>query len=283
MARARGTRGRAVVAVVRAIVAVVSATAARANEEFVACRDAREQAPIDVSATAAMGAMASETWKRAMVNDVRGMVLVNVHFHVPAEHRSEGEYSTREVSETGFSCDEDATPRTDGEASSDAFAHCENVALGDTVELHWVYSTGGERGAEISDGLGSAFATQRNPLIVVRAQVFRVTNGGDGAYDDDAKSLLSGWNASIVTDALQYIGSTTGSKYDSIDKCSPYAVTWHVDRKCHDISARKIDEMCGEMKRTYSMTEDIRAHESRELVPSRLMTSETRPLESPFF
>ncbi len=55
--------------------------------------------------------------------------------------------------------------------------------------------------------------------------------------NDDSKTYthnLSTHNAfnMLAKDAIMYTGSTTGVKFNNL-MCSPYQVSWHVDRKCH--------------------------------------------------
>jgi len=68
-------------------------------------------------------------------------------------------------------------------------------------------------------------------------------------------------------DVAIYTGSTTGEKFSN-EVCSQYApLTWHVDRKCHMISASSFDKLCYDMKmQRDDMSDDLHAHGSRELV-----------------
>jgi hypothetical protein len=256
-----------------------------ARAAFVACSDAGTQSPADVS-EGALASGASILPTNAILRNVSLMTLANVHYHSPAEHRSQGEFSTPNASESGFACDDasDATGTarvvaTNGDDVSDAryaFSFCQDVAVGDTIELHWVYSTGAAR-TGVSDGLSGAFATQNNPYVVVRAQVFKITNNPS----DDVADLLVSWNTTLVSDAVRYVGSTTGDKYDNVDRCSPFLVIWHVDRECHRVSARSLDEMCRVMKDN-GLSDDLKAHAARQLVPSSL-TASALSLSSTFY
>ena len=250
---------------------------------FAPCADAGTQSPADVS-EGALASGASILPPNEILRNVSLMTLANVHYHSPAEHRSQGEFSTPNASEYGFACDDagDATGTarvvaTNGDDVSDArytFSFCQDVAVDDTIEMHWVYSTGA---AGVSDGLSGAFAKQNNPYVVVRAQVFKVTNNPS----DDVADLFSSWNATMVSDAVRYVGSTTGDKYDNVDRCSPFLVIWHVDRECHRVSARSLDEMCRVMKDN-GLSDDLKAHAARQLVPSSL-TSPTLTLSPTFY
>jgi len=66
-------------------------------------------------------------------------------------------------------------------------------------------------------------------------------------------------------EVVMYPGSTTGTSYNNL-VCSPYAITWHVDKRCHRVSAEAFDNMCRMMREQYSMEADLYPHGSRELV-----------------
>jgi hypothetical protein len=138
------------------------------------------------------------------------------------------------------------------------FKYCVETEVGGTYELHWVYSSGG---TSVGDGLGGAFSREANPLVVVQAQVFVVVN--DDAYTQNM--FIGSWVEDLATDGVKYLGSTTGTKYDN-EVCSPYMVSWHVDRKCHLIAASTMDAMCHDMAQLYDMHADVETHASRVLV-----------------
>jgi hypothetical protein len=151
-----------------------------------------------------------------------------------------------------------------------AFKHCVDTEVGMTYELHWVYSSGG---TSVGDGLGGAFAREANPLVVVQAQVFVVVN--DDAYTQEM--FMGSWSEDLVTDGVKYLGSTTGGKYDN-EVCSPYLVSWHVDRQCHMIAASTMDAMCHDMAELYDMHVDVEAHASRIIVAPELAAKDTYEL-----
>ena len=66
--------------------------------------------------------------------------------------------------------------------------------------------------------------------------------------------------------------STIGTKYDN-KQCSPYEVSWHVDRDCCDLSAKVLDETCRQMEEL-GMEADLEPHGSRELVSKELAAKE---------
>lgn len=252
----------------------------------VACATAQPQSPKDVSSVS----YGTKTAQAKVYNEGIGALKhVNTHYHLGAEHKSiTGEYDTAHVTTTtarkllnagtveyGFYCDTTVNALTVSDVAPYAFQHCTNTEVGQTYELHYVYSSGG---TGISDGLGGAFALQANPTVIVRAQVYVVTNNDA----DDVADLMSGWNASkidtnvgvsAVSDAVTYSGSTTGRSYNNDDACSPYQITWQVDRKCRKVSAKSFDAMCYKMKTDYGMSADTEPHASRDLVIASLSSS----------
>ena len=132
------------------------------------CSEAEPQSPRDVTA-GYVGAKPSRLPSSAIVTRVDTMALVNVHFHLGAEHRSEGEYDLLKppaddsearrrlrrlldsgdpaspLGTHGFYCDQSpgyVEKQDAGGFGEYAFEHCENVEVGQTYEVHWVYSTG---------------------------------------------------------------------------------------------------------------------------------------------
>ena len=68
-----------------------------------------------------------------------------------------------------------------------------------------------------------------NPMIVVQGQIFQIVNGA--ATVDD---MLHGWTVVGHDNSVMYPGSTTGQSHDN-EVCSPYSITWHVDKDCHQV------------------------------------------------
>jgi hypothetical protein len=112
-----------------------------------------------------------------------------------------------------------------------------NVRPGDTIEVHWVYSSCDVKPGE---GLGSCLTDScKDPLLRVEARVFLVVNDPsaidfqDYAYAGppaqgrhQAKALPSGTGQPVV-----FRGSTTGPSYTQ-STCSPVKVTWSVRPQC---------------------------------------------------
>ena len=113
--------------------------------------------------------------------------------------------------------------------------------------------------------------------VVVNALVIHIINSAADAYSfDDLKSswdIASKNGVQVVThdntNSFMYAGSTTGSSFNN-DVCSPYAITWHVDPRCHLVSAASMDKMCEQLK-AEGVT-DVSSHNSRELVSVEIST-----------
>lgn len=233
------------------------------------------------------------------------MPHVNTHFHLGAEHRSAGAYDLEPPKERladwkagtgprpGFFCPR--LPPVQAETSAEQllepydFQYCKDMRVGETYEVHWVYSTGGDVEKAMKEGLGGAFAREVNPMVIVQAQVFVVVNSDDPEFHEG--SLEKEWNITRLppiasTDqckkpatkhldfcqggyAVSYVGSTTGSGFDNDKLCSPYLVSWMVDPTCNYISAKAFDEtMCKKLlEHGFNPdSDDLGPHGSRELV-----------------
>eukprot|EP00490_Sorites_sp_Unknown_P017687 CAMPEP_0114671676 /NCGR_PEP_ID=MMETSP0191-20121206/41534_1 /TAXON_ID=126664 /ORGANISM="Sorites sp." /LENGTH=379 /DNA_ID=CAMNT_0001932033 /DNA_START=45 /DNA_END=1184 /DNA_ORIENTATION=- len=249
-----------------------------------ACSMAEPQTPRDLST----GATGSMTPKAATLNDAQAefLPLVNVHFHYGAEHKSDS-YNNGTLSAAydaassgrrlasnprpGWMCPSDTL--TSAQTTPYTFQYCHGVEVGKSYEVHYVHSsagmdadaTDGVNADDLADGLGGA-ANNRgllNPMVVVQGQVYQIVAGGPSVDD-----LLHGWTVVGHQNSVMYPGSTTGQSWDN-SVCSPYAITWHVDLECHQVSPESFDNLCKMMKETYSMDSDLHPHGSRILVDSQ--------------
>lgn len=170
------------------------------------------------------------------------------------------------------------------------FKYCKDMKVGETYEVHWPHSEMGacntpdqyqtpfydgvlcRLGKEAFPGKG-AFGLGKvgdtndvNGLpgqIGVQAQVFTIVNDEAYYYPDLMRGMIvdgSTKGAHITA----YTGSTTGTSRNN-EVCSKYGpITWHVDRKCHLISASSFDKMCMDMKSQLDdMSDDFHAHGAR--------------------
>jgi len=233
--------------------------------------------------------------KAATLNDAQAqqLPLTNVHFHLGAEHKSEA-YNNGTLSEIYDKKKDSAgeagdiySPRpgwmcpiadlTAEQMKPYEFKYCkDHVQVGMSYEVHFVHSSAGYDKPEtagvgleyINDGLGGAAngRGQLNPMIVVEGQIFQIVNGGPMSKGP----IADGWRVTGVENAVMYPGSTTGTKFDN-EVCSPYAITWHVDLECHQISPESFDEMCQEMSERYGLVKDLSAQGSRILVDPKFV------------
>jgi len=239
------------------------------------------------------------------------MCPVNVHWHLGAEHRSQGEFD-----EDGKSPHIGGTPlegETLGDARTDAghgvrygfachhynaddvkfttpyaWKHCEHMHVGETYEVHWPHSSLGACGTVNQyqspfydgvfchyDGAGAHAGLTHQDIannIGVESQVFTIVNDEHFFYPDLIRGMMVGGD--FGANVGKYTGSTTGTSRDNT-VCSSYKpITWQVDRKCHLISASSFDKMCADMKQQNDdMSGDIHPHGARELVATNLTAS----------
>ena len=237
-----------------------------------------------------------------------GLCPVNVHWHLGAEHRSEGEF------------DEDGTGPSDSHrkllagsevrlggrcyhyAASDPrfttpynWEHCVDMKVGETYEVHWPHSAFGacntpnqyqtpfydgvfcamdeDTAASIgSSAEGDVELVSTHTQIGVQSQTFTIINDEDYYYPDLFRGMIV--EGERGTEITGYTGSTTGTSRSN-EVCSAYGpITWHVDRKCHLISASSFDKMCADMKtQRDDMSGDFYAHGSREVVAADLVAN----------
>jgi hypothetical protein len=229
------------------------------------------------------------------VQAVNKLEHVNLHFHLGAEHYSEGEYHLDHTdADAGFRpsdghCDHpprpgyfcNASKYSESQLKEYDWQYCKDTKVGNTYEFHWVFSTGSagrvhkdaETGEpiDIEDGLSGAFQYSANPTIIGRAQVCTIVNSDDRTVDHD---FYTEWKQPGDGEIVQYVGSTTGPSYandvssDVGKGCSPIEVSWHVDTKCCTLSAQSMDNMCKRMKAD-DLRNDLFPHSTRELVADR--------------
>ena len=220
-----------------------------------------------------------------------GLCPVNVHWHLGAEHKSDGQFddagkgpataSGRKLlagSEVrlGLRCklyDEKQAMFT----KEYKWQHCVGMKVGETYEVHWPHSAAGACGTPYqyqspfydgvfcNDGIISLSPLNTYQKIGVQAQVFTIVNDENYYYPDLMRGMIV--DGVRGQDIAKYTGSTTGtSRSNTI--CSKYTpITWQVDRKCHLISASTFDKMCADMKaQADDMSDDLHAHGAREIV-----------------
>lgn len=151
--------------------------------------------------------------------------------------------------------------------------HCKDMTVGQTYEVHWPHSQAGAcntpnqyqtpfyDGVFCKDGVITDGASQ----VGVQSQTFVVVNDESYYYPDLIRGMIV--DGEFGSDVAMYTGSSTGTKRDNYI-CSPYSpISWHVDRKCHLISASTFDKLCADMKaQRDDMSDDLHPHGSRQLV-----------------
>lgn len=205
--------------------------------------------------------------------------LCNLHFHVNTEHKSE-DYSIyagegRNGLGGGYRCGDSKT-LTERELTEPEQNYCKEVKPGDTIEVHWVYTSCETKPAK---GLNSCFSGSCiNPNLRVESQVFIVVNDPSAlnftkfTYEGNmidgyhqAKSLPEN-----TGDPVEYVGSTTGSKYTE-KKCSPYQGTWSVRPKCAKLDINSLSKWCKS-----NIFKEDHAHGVRKLVTNPKLLGKIR-------
>ena len=175
------------------------------------------------------------------------MNLCNIHTHTNAEHKGPGFALFAGAGKYGgYKCNgsESLSPAELEDPANDHGAF-HGIKPGDTIEVHWVYTSCDVTPGE---GLGSCLSDAcANPQLRVEAQVFLVVNNPNAldfnnfAYGGNvvnglhqAKSLPNGTGNPVV-----FAGSTTGPKYTQ-SACSPLQVTWSVRPNCAKIDVNPL-------------------------------------------
>jgi hypothetical protein len=230
------SRGAAALVLLSA--AVLPASAAQICQGFGA------QTPRDISSLAGTNPHTFEPAPPA-----EKMNLCNIHTHTPAEHKGPGfSLSAGEGEHGGYRCN--ATDKlTEAELEDPAEGHggFHGVAPGDSIEVHWVYTT-----CDVvpGEGLGACMTeTCADPSLRVESQVFLVVNDQAALDFDDFSyggNMLDGlhqpWALPSGTgDPVVFAGSTTGPRYSEA-VCSPYQVTWSVRPECARLDISSLHE-----------------------------------------
>lgn len=216
------------------------------------CEIAGPQTPRDIANKAGNR---RATWPLALPST--SMNLCNIHFHVNAEHKGPGfSIDAGRGEHGGFKCNAtaDLTPAElkDDEPRVGHGGACHGVKSGDTIEVHWVFSS-----CNVTPGQGLNACSSpscANPVLRVEAQVFLVVNDagsveksmkfGDFDYSGAPEAGLHQPKALPETSTpVEFRGSTTGPKYTET-ACSPLQATWSVRPQCAKLSIRSLQEWC---------------------------------------
>lgn len=178
------------------------------------------------------------------------MNLCNIHFHENAEHKG-GQFTT--YAGNGDGAGAGTGFRYDGTLSEAELAplgrtigegQYGDLAPGDTIELHYVYTT-----ADVTPGptLGACLSeAMANPQLRVEGQVYVLVNDENAADFGELNtvSVVDGLHqaVNIPTDTgtpITYEGSTTGPDYN--EKGSPLLVSWSVRPDVKKVSITSVE------------------------------------------
>jgi hypothetical protein len=226
------------------------------------CQGFGPQTPRDITQTAGLN-----TSSVSIAPSADDLNLCNIHTHTNAEHKGPGfTVFAGDGDHGGFQCNETAE-LSEAELKEPASSAFEDVKPGDTIEVHWVYSScnvtpGKGLGACLSDACA-------NPQLRVEAQVFLVVNDPDAlnfldfAYEGNIvngrhqpKALPEGTGTPVT-----FIGSTTGPSYTQ-SVCSPLQVTWSVKPQCAKLDINSLNAWAEQG----NVFEEDHSHGIRQLV-----------------
>ena len=228
------------------------------------CRGYGPQAPRDIAST---GGRNQRVFSPAP--EAAALNLCNIHAHRHAEHKGPGfSVFAGDGLHGGFRCNQTETLSA-AELENPAGGHgaFENVAPGDSIEVHWVYSSCDVApGRSLRACLGDNCA---NPQLRVESQVFFLVNDPaaldfaefvhaghvvDGRHQP--KALPSGTGQPVI-----FPGSTTGPDF-SQSVCSPLQVTWSVRPNCARLDINSLHAWAA----AGNVFEETEAHGVRPLV-----------------
>ena len=207
------------------------------------------------------------------------MNLCNIHFHTQAEHKGPGYSISAGAGEHGgFRCSGTGKlTKAELDDPTGGNGACHNVKPGDTVEVHWVYTS-----CDTQPGKGlDACVTEQcaNPQLRVEAQVFLVVNDARAIdfrlfdYNGNSTNALHQPKALPTRTGTPVVfrGSTTGPEYTE-EKCSPLQVTWSVRPACAKVSEASLNAWC-----EHNVFGEDQAHGVRQQTYSR-QSGASRPL-----
>ena len=213
-----------------------------------ACADYGPQAPRDIDRN--NGASLVDYGPTPNTNQ---MNLCNIHLHKNAEHKASA-YSLLSKDDSkdgiggGYECALSKT-LSSKELKKPRVNHCKNLQPGDTVEVHWVFTS---CDVDPGPGLGSCLSDAcANPTLKVEAQVYTLVN--DKNAIDFMELAYQGHKhnnrphpKSLPDDTgmpVNYLGSTTGPSYNATT-CSPLQVHWSVRPQCAKLDINSLSQWC---------------------------------------
>ena len=236
------------------------------------CEGYGPQTPRDIASPAGHN---SRIW--TLAPKPQQMNLCNIHTHTNAEHKGPGfSVYAGDGKFGGYRCNETAALTAEELADPwDGKGPFGNVKPGDTIEVHWVYTS-----CDLSpgEGLGSCMSPAcSNPELRVEAQAFLLVNDPEAldfrAFDyagapahglHQPKALPSGTGRPVV-----FAGSTTGPSF-SQEKCSPLQVTWSVRPYCARLDVNSLHAWA----QSTNVFKEVESHGVRPLVTAPELLSE---------
>lgn len=198
------------------------------------------------------------------------MNLCNIHFHNAAEHRG-GEFTTPD-NKGGFRYSGSISA---SEATPLPSPACKNVQAGDTIEVHFVFST-----AQVTPGptLGACLSEAlQNPQLRVEAQVMLMVNDATAANFQELVAIgeRQGYQQALNIPEnqgipVEYAGSTTGPQYN--EKGSPLQVSWRVRPKVLKVDIKSLGDWCAG-----NVFNEDHGHGVRNLIRAPELLSEIAP------
>jgi len=207
--------------------------------------------------------------------DYQQMNLCNIHFHENAEHKG-GDFTLYAGNGdghgygTGYQYNGKLTQAelTPVEVAKNAHG---SLVPGDTIEVHYVYST-----ADVTPGPTLAACLSKatsNPQLRVEAQVFVLVNDTHAlnfvslTENAEKQGYQQALNIPAVTPkTVEYIGSTTGPGYN--EKGSPFQVTWSVRPEVLKVDINSVGQWL-----TNNIYKENHAHGVRNLVTNPKLLS----------
>ncbi|MEW6600570.1 MAG: delta-class carbonic anhydrase [Nitrospirota bacterium] len=229
-------------------------------EEQNQCVGAGPQSPRDIDSTIGNNHVIFNA-----APSIADMNLCNIHFHRNAEHKAAA-YSTyvADGDNSGWACKEPAAGRLEEKHAE--YNGCEGIAEGDTIEVHWVYTTcdiNTDGVKPMGGGLNACMTNMcPNPELRVVAQVYLLEKNGKAKFSN---SPIAHKDPTVV-----YTGSTTGTSWNN-HHCSPLQVTWDVKTTCDTLDIDNFSKWCGDNK-----YHEKHAHGVRELVTSEKLLSKIK-------
>lgn len=184
--------------------------------------------------------------KFGLATSYENLSLCNIHFHENAEHKAK-DFSIyagdgHNGYDTGYQCNI-SKKLSAAELKPTAESICSgkhgDLKPGDTIEVHWVYtSCDVEPGPTLGACLSETCAT---PELRVETQVFTLVNDPNALDFNELKA--AGDLPKNTGNPVEFLGSTTGPKYTE-QACSPYQVTWSVRPKCAKLDINTVGQWC---------------------------------------